>query len=178
MENALSTKLSFKLLLLTWIGTLRLWRMLWELGWWKKWKIYYSITIFSKLTSFTAMCQRRDNQIWQQQVETAAQEAADGTYFTSSPKPLTPLKHPAVALAEMVAGQTGSAPLDLSAGNRRNSVEERAKRYAPGRCLYCVGCNLRATECMASIKAPIFMAVGAEGEKVGTSRSSEESGKD
>jgi hypothetical protein len=35
----------------------------------------------------------------------------------------------------MIAGYTGPAPIDISAGKRRISAEESAKRFADGRCL-------------------------------------------
>jgi len=68
--------------------------------------------------------------------------------------------------------------MDLSAGTRRISAEERAKRFADGRCLYCGGFNHRAAECVARKKAQIFKASGAEVEEVGSKEGSEESGKD
>jgi len=48
--------------------------------------------------------------------------------------------------------------MDLSAGKRRISAEERAKRFADGRCLYCGGFNHRAAECAARKKAQTFKA--------------------
>ena len=77
-----------------------------------------------------------------------------------------------------VPGYTGPAPMDLSAGRRRISDEERAKRFADGRCLYCGGFNHRAAECAARKKAQTFKAAGAEVKEVGTREGSEESGKD
>jgi hypothetical protein len=68
--------------------------------------------------------------------------------------------------------------MDLSAGKRRISAEERAKRFADGWCLYCGGFNHRAAECVARKKAQTFKASGAEVKEVGTKESSEESGKD
>jgi hypothetical protein len=67
--------------------------------------------------------------------------------------------------------------MDLSAGKRRISVEERATRFADGRCLHCGGFNHRAEEFAARKKAPTFKAAGAEIKKVGTKEGSEESGK-
>jgi len=68
--------------------------------------------------------------------------------------------------------------MDLSAGKRRILAEERAKRFADGRCLYCGGFNHRAAECAARKKTQTFKASGAEVKEVGTKESSEESGKD
>jgi hypothetical protein len=68
--------------------------------------------------------------------------------------------------------------MDLNTGKRRISGEERAKRFADGRCLYCGGCNHRAAECAARKKAQTFKAAGAEVNEVGTKEGSEESGKD
>jgi hypothetical protein len=78
----------------------------------------------------------------------------------------------------MVAGYTGPAPMDLSAGMIRISAEERAKRFADGRCLDCGEFNHRAAECAARIKGQTFKAAGAEVKEVGTQECSVESGKD
>jgi len=64
-----------------------------------------------------------------------------------------------------------------SAERRRISAEERAKRFADGRCLYCGGFNHRAAECAARKKAQTFKAAGAEVKEVETKEGSEESGK-
>jgi hypothetical protein len=68
--------------------------------------------------------------------------------------------------------------MDLSAGRRRISAEERVKRFADGRCLYCGGFNHRAAECAARKKAQTFKEVGVEVKEVGTKEGTEESGKD
>jgi len=68
--------------------------------------------------------------------------------------------------------------MDLSARRGRISAEERAKRFADGRCLYCGGYNHRAVECAERKKAQTFKAAGAEVEEVGTREGSEELGKD
>jgi len=101
-----------------------------------------------------------------------------GMGFASSPKPPASPKDPAGDPAGRVAGYTGPAPMDLSAGKRRISAEERAKRFADGRCLYCGGFNHRAVDCAARKKAPTFKAARAEVKEVGTKEGSEESGKD
>jgi len=68
--------------------------------------------------------------------------------------------------------------MDLSAGRRRISAEESAKRFGDGRCLCCGGFNHRAAECAAREKAQTFKAAGAEIKEVGTKEGSEELGKD
>jgi len=68
--------------------------------------------------------------------------------------------------------------LDLSAGRRRISAEERAKRFTDGRCLYCGGFNHRATECAAKEKASTFKAAGPEEKDVGTGTGPEKSEKE
>jgi hypothetical protein len=68
--------------------------------------------------------------------------------------------------------------MDLSIGKMRISAEERAKRFADGRCLYCGGFNHREAQCAARKKAQMFKAAGAEVKGVGTKEGSEESGKD
>jgi hypothetical protein len=52
--------------------------------------------------------------------------------------------------------------MDLSAGRRSISDEERAKRFADGRCVYCGGFNHRAVDCAVRKKAQPFKAAGAE----------------
>ena len=76
------------------------------------------------------------------------------------------------------AGYTGPATMDLTAGRRRISSQERAKKFKDGRGLYCGGLNHRAAECVARKKAQTFMAAGVEGMGVGTRTGSEESGKE
>jgi len=68
--------------------------------------------------------------------------------------------------------------MDLSAGRRRISAEERAKRFADRRCLYCGGFNHRAAECASRKKAQTFKAAGAEVKEVGTKEDSKETGND
>ena len=130
-----------------------------------------------ELPAFVTVCQKRDNQIRQRRAEKAAQIKGGGVGF-ASPRPPPAPKAPETAPAGTVAGYTGPAPMDLSAGRRRISAEERAKRFADGRCLYCGGFNHRAAECAARKKAQTFKAVGAEVKEVGTKEGSEESGKD
>jgi hypothetical protein len=52
--------------------------------------------------------------------------------------------------------------MDLRAGKRRISAEERLKRFVDERCLYCGGFNHRAAECAARKKAQTFKMAGAE----------------
>jgi hypothetical protein len=68
--------------------------------------------------------------------------------------------------------------MDFSTGKMRISAEERAKRFAAGRCVYCGGLNHRAAECAARKKAQTFKTAGAEVKEVGTKEGSKESGKD
>jgi hypothetical protein len=63
--------------------------------------------------------------------------------------------------------------MDLSAGKRRISDEERAKRFADGQCLYCGGFNHRAIDCAVWKKARSFKAAGAEVMEVGKEDSTE-----
>jgi len=130
-----------------------------------------------ELPAFVTVCQKRDNQIRQRRAEKAAQNKGSRIGFASSRPPPTP-KAPETAPAGTVAGYTGPAPTDLSAGNRRISAEERAKRFADGRCLYCGEFNHRAAECAARKKAQTFKAAGADVREVGTKDGSKESGKD
>jgi hypothetical protein len=130
-----------------------------------------------ELPVFVTVCQKRDNQIRQRRAEKAAQNKGSGIGF-ASPRPPPAPRAPEIAPAGTIAGYTGPAPMDLSAGKRRISPEERAKRFADGRCLYCGGFNHRAAECAARKKAQTFKASGAEVKEVGTKEGSEESGKD
>jgi len=105
----------------------------------------------------------------------AAQNKGGGIGFSSS-RPPPPPKAPKTAPAGTFAGYAGPAPMDLSAGRWRISAEERAKRFADGRCLYCGGCNHRAAEYSATKKAQTFKTAGAGVQDVGTKEGSEESG--
>jgi len=132
-----------------------------------------------ELPAFVTLGQKRDNQIRQRKAEKAAQHKRTASAGSpSAPRAPVPPRAPEVAPAGTVAGYTGPAPMDLSAGKRRISTEERAKRFADGRCLYCGGFNHRAAECAARKKAQTFKAAGAEVKEVGTKEGSEESGKD
>jgi hypothetical protein len=97
--------------------------------------------------------------------------------FASSRPPLA-LKTPETAPAGTIAGYTGPAPIDLSAGKWRISAEERAKRFTDGWCLYCGGFKHRAAECAATRKAQTFKASGAEVKEAGTKEGSKELGND
>jgi hypothetical protein len=130
-----------------------------------------------ELPVFVTVSQKRDIQIRQRRAEKAAQSKGSGLGFTS-PRPLAVPKAPETAPAGTIAGYTGPAPMDLSAGKRRISAEQRAKRFADGRCLYCGGFNHSAAECAARKKAQTFKAAGAEVKEVGTEKGSEESGND
>jgi len=130
-----------------------------------------------ELPAFVTVCQKRDNQIRQRRAEKAAQNKGCGIGFASSRPPPAPRARE-IAPAGTVAGYTGPAPMDPSAGKRRISAEERAKRFADGRCLYCGGFNHRAAECAARKKAQTFKAAGAEVKEVGTNDGSGELGKD
>jgi hypothetical protein len=130
-----------------------------------------------ELPAFVTVCRKRNNLIRQWRAEKAAQNKRSGIGFASPRPPPTP-KAPEAAPAGTVAVYTGPAPMDLSAGKRRISAEERTKRFADGRCLYCGGFNHRAAECAARKKAQTFKAAGAEVKEVGTKEGSEESGKD
>jgi len=132
-----------------------------------------------ELPAFVTLCQKRDNQIQQRKAEKAAQHKwTTSAGSPSAPRAPAPPRAPEVAPAGTVPGYTGPAPMDLSAGRRRISDGERAKRFADGRCLYCGGFNHRAAECAARKKAQTFKAAGAEVKEVGTKDGSEESGKD
>jgi hypothetical protein len=64
--------------------------------------------------------------------------------------------------------------MDQSAGRRRIKDEERAKRFADGRCLYCGGINHSAVDCAARKKARSFKVAGAGVKEVGEKVDSEE----
>ena len=104
-----------------------------------------------------------------------AQNKGGGTRFASSPRPPALPKDPAVAPAGPVSGYPRP---DLSAGRRRISTEEWAKRFTDGRCLYCDRFNHRAMECAARKTAQTFKAAGDEVKEVGTGTGCEESGKE
>jgi len=89
-----------------------------------------------ELPAFRTVCQKRETQIRQRHAEKGAQNPGRGTDFASSPRLPAPPKDPAGAPAGTVAGYTGPAPVDLSAGRSRISAEESAKRFTDGWCLY------------------------------------------
>jgi len=131
------------------------------------------------LPAFVTLCQKRDNQIRQRKAEKAAQHKWTSSVGSpSAPRVPAPPRTPEAAPAGTVAGYTGPAPMDLSAGRKKISDEERAKRFADGRCLYCGGFNHRAVDCAVRKKARTFKVAGAEVKEVGTKDGSEESGKD
>ncbi|KAF8537899.1 hypothetical protein BDD12DRAFT_806557 [Trichophaea hybrida] len=110
--------------------------------------------------------------------ETAPQHKWGGqTWSASSPKVRTPQQDPQTAPAGMVARYTGRAPIDLSAGRRRMLDNQRAMRFADGRCLYCGGFNDRVVECAVRNKARSFKAAGAEVKDVDRKESSKDQGK-
>jgi hypothetical protein len=83
------------------------------------------------LPAFVMVCQKQDNQIRQWRAEKAEQNKAGGIGL-ASPRPPPPLKVPEMAPAGTVGGYSGHVPMDLNAGRRRNSGEERAKMFADG----------------------------------------------
>jgi hypothetical protein len=119
-----------------------------------------------ELPAFVVMCPKRDNQIWQMKAEKAVQHRwTTSTGSPSAPKVPVPPRTPEAAPAGTVVGYTGPAHSDLSAGRRRSSDEERAKRFADGRWLYCGGFNHRAMDCMVRKKARPFKATEPEVEE-------------
>jgi hypothetical protein len=131
----------------------------------------------AELPVFVLVCQKWNNQIRQRRVEKVAQNNGSWVGF-ASPRPPPSPKASEPAPAGTIAGYTGPAPMDLSAGKRRISAEERAKRFADGRCLYCGGSNHRAAECAGRKNAQTFKAAGVEIKEVGTKEGTEDSGQD
>jgi hypothetical protein len=120
-----------------------------------------------ELPAFITLCQKRDNQIRQRKEEKAAHHKwTSSTGSPSAPRAPVPPKTPESVPAGTVAGYTGPAPKDLTAGTRRISDEDRAKRFADGRCLYCGGFNHKAVDCAVRKKARLFKAAGAEVKEV------------
>jgi len=131
-----------------------------------------------ELPPVLSVWKKQYNRIQQRRAEKAAPTTGGGTCFPTAPRPLAPLKDPAGAPGGSAAGYTGPAPMDPSAGRRRISVEERAKRFTDGRCLNCGRLNHRVEECAARKKAQTFKAAGAEVKDVGTGTGSDELGKE
>jgi hypothetical protein len=115
-----------------------------------------------ELPAFVVVCQTRDNQIQQRRAEDAAQNHETGVGVASHRPPPAP-PAPDVAPAGTVTGYTGPAPMNHTAGKRRISAEERAKRFADVRCLCCGGFNHRVAECLSSIKGSDIQGVGSGG---------------
>jgi hypothetical protein len=130
-----------------------------------------------ELPAFVTVCQERDNQIRQRRVEKADQNKGGGVGF-ATPRPPSAPKAPETAPARTIAEYIRTAPMDLSTGTRRISAEERAKRFADGRCLYSGELNHRAAECGARKKTQTFKASGAEAKEIGAIEGFEELGKD
>jgi hypothetical protein len=130
-----------------------------------------------ELVAFVTVRQKWDNPNRQRRAENTVKNKGSGIGFTS-PRRSPPQSGPEAAPARMVAGYTGPAPMDLSTGKMRISADERAKRFADGRCLYCGWFNHRAAESAARKKAKTLKAAGAEVKEVGSKEGSEESGKD
>jgi hypothetical protein len=110
---------------------------------------------------FVTLCQKRENQIRQRKAEKAVQHK--WTAVTGSPsRPRAPVhpKAPEAAPAGTIAGYTGPAPMDLSAGRRRILHEEREKWFADGRCLYGGGFSHRAVDCAVRKQVQPFKAAG------------------
>jgi hypothetical protein len=98
------------------------------------------------LSAFVTLFQKRDNQIRQRKAEKAAQYKWTPPSMTKPSSPPPASNAPETAPAEIVTSYTGPAPTDLSAGRRKITDEERQKRFAEGRCLYCGGFNHRAVD--------------------------------
>jgi hypothetical protein len=71
------------------------------------------------LPAFVTLCQKRDNQIRQRKAEIAAQHKWTPPSTTKPPPPPPASRAPEAAPAGTVAGYTGPAPMDLSAGRSK-----------------------------------------------------------
>jgi hypothetical protein len=135
--------------------------------------------MLDELPVFVTLRQKRDNQIRQKKAEKAAQHKwTSSTGSPSAPRAPTPPKPPEAAPAGTVNGYTGSAPMDLSASRRRISDEDRAKRFANGRCLYCEGFNHKAVDCAVRKKARSIKAAGAEVKEAKGGEKTKETGRE
>jgi len=130
-----------------------------------------------ELPAFVTVCREPENQIRQRGAENCAQNPGEAIGFASPRRPPSP-QAPETSSAGTIAGYTEPASVHLSAGRRRIQAEERAKRFADGRCLYCGGFDHRVAQCAATKKAQTFKPAGAEANGVGTQDGSQESGKD
>jgi hypothetical protein len=68
--------------------------------------------------------------------------------------------------------------MDLSAGRRRISDEERPKRIPDGRCLYCGGFKHRAVNWAVRENARPFKTAGADAKEAGGNEHSKGEGKE
>jgi hypothetical protein len=135
--------------------------------------------MLDELSAFVTLCQKRDNQIRHRKVQKAPQYK--WTASAGAPSTLrapAPPKEPEIAPAGTVAGYTGPAPMELSAGRRSISDEEMAKRFADGRWLYCGGFNQRAVDCAVRKKARSFKVAGAEVKEVEGKEDPKDKGKE
>ena len=80
------------------------------------------------------------------------------THSHSHTHPATAAKTPATATT---ASGVHAGPMDLSAGRKKLTPEERACRLAEGRCLYCRGVGYVARNCLNAHRHPLCTAEGA-----------------
>jgi hypothetical protein len=93
---------------------------------------------------FVAMLQKLDNRMRARQAEKPRTAPAATKPKTTPTAPATPAPaHP----TSSGSGYYGPAPMDLSAGRRKLTQEERLRHLTNGLCLYCGGQGHMAVNC-------------------------------
>lgn len=115
-----------------------------------------TITEPEDFTEFAALCQRLDNKRRALSVSRKTLPPPKPITTTRSTGSIGPNSSTPAPTTSTATG-THSGPMDLSAGRRRLSPEERGRRLAEGRCLYCGGLGHMAKDCTVA-KRPLRAA--------------------
>lgn len=104
------------------------------------------------MAELVVQCQRLDNRIRARRSDQSGNRSTNSRHIAQA-RSEHPGTAPTVTSATPIhptssnSGYGGPAPMDLSYGSRRLSREERMKRIAEGRCLYCGGHGHLAMNC-------------------------------
>ena len=110
------------------------------------------------LDDFITCCQKVDNKrhAHNREVRKHTTPTPARNFVSSHPTPAATTPSPTPVLSTATGIHFG--PMDLSAGRRKLTPEERARRLAEGRCLYCGGIGHMAKDCTVA-RRPLRAAV-------------------